>query len=218
MSERDRHILAGDLGWLEYAIADYVARWGEHFTGEPYLDEFGGPNIAGIPTAVANMAMTVIRKNLVTASREQLIEAMTDWYLAHWNYDYDPDVAASARPTAVAHVETALAAYDDAMEQLADVAPVVAGEPESAPAEETRPVCSTCAGKGLVSYSGRGEDGPDPCTTCGPPDQPEEKLVDLMGALETSVREAKEARARHPQPLIPVENWVSADDEEAPRG
>ena len=59
-----RHILCGDLDNLEYAIADYVAKWGEHLTGQPYLDEFGGPNIAGIPCAVANMAMTVIRKNI----------------------------------------------------------------------------------------------------------------------------------------------------------
>jgi len=67
-----RHILVGDLGGLEYAIADYVAKWGEHFTGVPYLGEFG-PNLAGIPTGVANMAMTVIRKNLVTSWTEQVL-------------------------------------------------------------------------------------------------------------------------------------------------
>jgi hypothetical protein len=63
VSESDRWILTGDLDGLEYAIADYIARWGEHFTGKPYIGEFG-PNIAGIPTACANMAMTVIRKNV----------------------------------------------------------------------------------------------------------------------------------------------------------
>lgn len=65
-----RHILVGGLDWLEYAIADYVAKWGEHLTGKPYIGEFG-PNIAGMPTAVANMAMTVIRKNLVTSWTEK---------------------------------------------------------------------------------------------------------------------------------------------------
>jgi hypothetical protein len=37
-----------------------------------------------------------------------------------------------------------------------------------------------------------------------------EKITDLMAALAESVAEAKAARARHPQPLIPVENWTSA--------
>lgn len=70
-----RHILTGDLEWLEYAIADYVAKWGEHLTGRPYRDEFGGPNIAGLPCSVANMAMTVIRKSLVTSwSEPRLID------------------------------------------------------------------------------------------------------------------------------------------------
>lgn len=68
--DEDRHILEGDLNHLEYAIADYVARWGEHFTGRPYIDEFGGPAIAGLPVAVANMAMTVIRKSLVASWTE----------------------------------------------------------------------------------------------------------------------------------------------------
>ena len=56
-------MLTGDLDWLEYAMADYMAKWGEHFTGVPYEGEFG-VNLAGIPTAFANMAMTVIRKNV----------------------------------------------------------------------------------------------------------------------------------------------------------
>ena len=68
MSDK-RHVLAGDLDWLEYAIADYVAKWGEHLTGQPYQGEFG-TNIAGIPCAVANMAMTVIRKNIVASWTE----------------------------------------------------------------------------------------------------------------------------------------------------
>lgn len=66
-----RHVLAGDLNWLEYAIADYVAKWGEHFTGRPYMGEFG-VNVAGIPTGVANMAMTVIRKNILTSWSEDV--------------------------------------------------------------------------------------------------------------------------------------------------
>jgi hypothetical protein len=33
---------------------------------------------------------------------------------------------------------------------------------------EATPTCETCGGKGLVSYSGRGSDGPDPCPGCGP--------------------------------------------------
>jgi N-methylhydantoinase A/oxoprolinase/acetone carboxylase beta subunit len=63
---RARNVLVGDLEYLEYAIADYVARLGEHWTGKPYMGKFG-PNIAGLPVAVANMAMTVIRKNLEPA-------------------------------------------------------------------------------------------------------------------------------------------------------
>lgn len=67
-----RHILCGDLDALEFAIADYVAKWGQHITGQPYQGEYG-TNIAGIPYAVANMAMTVIRKNLVTSWTEQVV-------------------------------------------------------------------------------------------------------------------------------------------------
>ena len=63
----DRHVLHGDLDWLEYAIADYIAKWGEHLTGRPY-----DGNIAGIPCATANMAMTVIRKNIVGSWDEPL--------------------------------------------------------------------------------------------------------------------------------------------------
>lgn len=68
MGERpaNRHVVEGDLNWLEYAIADYVAQWGTNFTGQPYMGKFG-PNIAGLPVAVANMAMTVIRKNVVAS-------------------------------------------------------------------------------------------------------------------------------------------------------
>lgn len=61
--------LIGDLEWLEYAIADYIAKYGEHFTGQLYIGEFG-PNIAGIPCAAANMAMSVIRKNIKPLGRE----------------------------------------------------------------------------------------------------------------------------------------------------
>lgn len=71
--QEKRHILVGDLEALEYAVADYVAKWGTNLTGKPYLDEFGGPNIAGIPCAVANMAMTVIRKNLITSWSESVL-------------------------------------------------------------------------------------------------------------------------------------------------
>jgi hypothetical protein len=48
--------LTGDLEWLEFAISDYIVRWGQHLPG---VEDY-----AGIPTAVANMAMTVIRKNI----------------------------------------------------------------------------------------------------------------------------------------------------------
>lgn len=57
-STTPEHILVGDLGWLEFAIADYIVRWGQHLPG------VHPDTIAGTPTAVANMAMTVIRKNL----------------------------------------------------------------------------------------------------------------------------------------------------------
>ena len=60
-----RHVLLGDLDTLEFAIADYIARWGEQWTGRRY-----DGNIAGLPCAVANMAMTVIRKNLAASWSE----------------------------------------------------------------------------------------------------------------------------------------------------
>lgn len=69
MSSRQRHVLCGDLEGLEFAIADYVAKWGQHFTGQPYMGEFG-PNLAGMPTGVANMAMTVIRKSILATWEE----------------------------------------------------------------------------------------------------------------------------------------------------
>lgn len=69
--DEQRFILVGTLDELEYAIADYIAKWGEHLTGRPYIDEFGGPSIAGIPCAAANMAMTVIRKNIVASWTEK---------------------------------------------------------------------------------------------------------------------------------------------------
>lgn len=74
---QQRHVLVGDLDALEYAIADYIAKWGEHLTGRPYQGEFG-TNIAGIPCAAANMAMSVIRKNLV-ASWSESVAVSTDW-------------------------------------------------------------------------------------------------------------------------------------------
>jgi hypothetical protein len=52
-------LLTGDLEWLEYATADYIAKWGTQWTGRPY-----DGNTAGLACAVANMAMTVIRKNI----------------------------------------------------------------------------------------------------------------------------------------------------------
>ena len=114
-----RHILVGDLDALEHAIADYVAKWGEHLTGQPYQGEFG-TNLAGIPCAVANMAMTVIRKNLITSWTEPVL------------------------------IDTG--AMDRELQ---------------AKAQEARThACSTCGGRGLVSYSGRGSDGPDPCPDC----------------------------------------------------
>jgi hypothetical protein len=59
-----RHIIRGDLGWLEYAIADYIVRWGQHLPG------VHPDTTAGTPCAVANMAMTVIRKSIVTSWTE----------------------------------------------------------------------------------------------------------------------------------------------------
>jgi hypothetical protein len=49
-----------DLNWLEFAIAEYIARWGANWTGRPY-----DGSTDGLPCAVANMAMTVIRKRMV---------------------------------------------------------------------------------------------------------------------------------------------------------
>lgn len=51
-------LLRGDLNTLEYAIADYVQRWGQHLPGVERH------TTAGVPVAVANMAMAVIRKNV----------------------------------------------------------------------------------------------------------------------------------------------------------
>jgi len=70
MAEQRRHVLAGDLEWMEYAIADYIRLWGRH------LDGVDGSTIAGLPCAVANMAMTVIRKNIV-ATWDEPIEVLT---------------------------------------------------------------------------------------------------------------------------------------------
>lgn len=69
VSARQRHVLTGDLEGLEFAIADYVAKWGQNWTGKPYIGEFG-PNLGGMPTAVANMAMTVIRKSILATWEE----------------------------------------------------------------------------------------------------------------------------------------------------
>lgn len=62
--QQHRHILQGDLNALEYAIADYIVRWGQHLPG------VHADTIAGTPCSVANLAMTVIRKNLVTSWTE----------------------------------------------------------------------------------------------------------------------------------------------------
>lgn len=51
-------LLTGDLEWLEFAIADYVWKWGQHLPG------VHPEHTAGTPVAVANMAMSVIRKNV----------------------------------------------------------------------------------------------------------------------------------------------------------
>lgn len=59
MSAPNRHVLQGDLEGLEFAIANYIARWGQH------LDGVHPGSLAGTPVAVANMAMTVIRKNII---------------------------------------------------------------------------------------------------------------------------------------------------------
>ena len=64
MSAHQRYVLAGDLEWLEYAIADYISKWGGHLPG---VERHG---LAGTPVAAANMAMTVIRKNILTTWEE----------------------------------------------------------------------------------------------------------------------------------------------------
>lgn len=69
--EQRRHILQGNLDTLEYAIADYIQRWGAH------LDGVTPGSIAGTPCAVANMAMTVIRKNIVASWSEPVVVDMT---------------------------------------------------------------------------------------------------------------------------------------------
>lgn len=51
-------VLVGNLDDLEYAIADYIYRYGQHLPG------VNSDTIAGTPVAAANMAMTVIRKNV----------------------------------------------------------------------------------------------------------------------------------------------------------
>lgn len=42
-------------GWIEYGMADYMARWLPQWTGRPY-----DGNTAGMPTAAANCAVTVV--------------------------------------------------------------------------------------------------------------------------------------------------------------
>lgn len=74
-------LLSGDLEWLEYAIADYVWRWGQHLPGV-HRD-----HSAGVPVAVANMAMTVIRKNV------QRIETAMTLDRPHTDSDAHPEDA-----------------------------------------------------------------------------------------------------------------------------
>lgn len=56
--QRQLWLLEGDLDALEFAISDYIWRWGQHLPGVHQETR------AGTPVAVANMAMTVIRKNV----------------------------------------------------------------------------------------------------------------------------------------------------------
>lgn len=51
-------LLMGDLDILEGMIAGYIWQYGQHLPG------VNGDCIAGTPVAAANMAMSVIRKNL----------------------------------------------------------------------------------------------------------------------------------------------------------
>jgi hypothetical protein len=60
-------LLAGDLDTLEAVIADYVWNYGQHLPG------VNPDGIAGTPVAVANMAMSVIRKNI------RRVDAPDDW-------------------------------------------------------------------------------------------------------------------------------------------
>lgn len=76
MAESRRHVLIGDLDGLEYAIADYIVRWGQH------LDGVNGDTIAGLPCAVANMAMTVIRKNIAASWDEPIVVLSPDEHAA----------------------------------------------------------------------------------------------------------------------------------------
>lgn len=66
MPESRRHVLKGDLDGMEFAIADYIVKWGQHLDGV-------GDTIAGLPCAVANMAMTVIRKNIAASWDEPIV-------------------------------------------------------------------------------------------------------------------------------------------------
>lgn len=75
MSAQRRHVLAGDLDALEFAIADYIVRWGQHLDGV-------GDSITGLPCAVANMAMTVIRKNISASWDEPLVVLTPDEHAA----------------------------------------------------------------------------------------------------------------------------------------
>lgn len=51
-------LLRGNLDSLEFAIADHIQRYGQHLPGVQRH------TTAGVPTAAANMAMSVIRKNV----------------------------------------------------------------------------------------------------------------------------------------------------------
>ena len=55
---RDLWLLRGDLDSIEAAIAWYIQTWGQHLPG------VHPEHTAGVPVATANMAMTVIRKNV----------------------------------------------------------------------------------------------------------------------------------------------------------
>lgn len=57
-------LLRGDLDSIESAIAWYIQTWGQHLPG------VAEDHTAGVPTATANMAMSVIRKNVKPLPRE----------------------------------------------------------------------------------------------------------------------------------------------------